>query len=74
MADVEEIAARALSLGLKDRARLTERLLQSLDDLSDAEAEELWAEESERRLHEHRQGKGRVIPADKVLSKARSLL
>ena len=46
---VEEIEAQALKLGPKARARLAGKLLESLEDLSDEENEQLWAEEAERR-------------------------
>ena len=45
----EEIEAEALKLDPKARARLAERLLESLEDLSEKENERLWAEEAERR-------------------------
>lgn len=46
---IREIEAVALKLVPKDRARLAERLLQSLENLSEEENEAVWAEEAERR-------------------------
>ena len=46
---VEEIEAEALRLGRKARARLAGKLLESLEDLSDEENEQLWTDEAERR-------------------------
>lgn len=46
---VERIEAEALKLEPKARARLAERLLESLETLSDDENAALWAEEAERR-------------------------
>ena len=46
---VEESEAEALRLGRRARARLAGKLLESLEDLSDEENEQLWAEEAERR-------------------------
>ena len=43
---IEEIEAKVLSFDAKDRARLAERLLESLEQLSDDENEMLWAEEA----------------------------
>ena len=40
----------ALFLDAGDRAALAERLLASLDDLSEEDADRLWAEEAARRL------------------------
>jgi putative addiction module component len=45
----EELEIEALKLAPRDRARLAERLLQSLETLSDEENARLWAEEAERR-------------------------
>ncbi len=46
---VEELEIEALKLDPKGRARLAERLLASLEDLSEEECAALWAEEAERR-------------------------
>jgi len=45
----EELEAEALKLAPRDRDRLAERLLRSLENLSDEENAKLWAEEAERR-------------------------
>jgi hypothetical protein len=45
----EELEAEALKLAPEDRARLAEKLLQSLESLSDDENAKLWAEEAQRR-------------------------
>ena len=46
---IEELEAAALKLDPKDRARLAERLLDSLEQLSAEENARLWAEEAQRR-------------------------
>jgi len=46
---IEEIEAEALKLDSKSRARLAEKLLESLEQLSEAENERIWAEEAARR-------------------------
>ena len=46
---IKEIEAAALKLVPKERARLAERLLESLEDLSQEENESIWAEEAARR-------------------------
>jgi hypothetical protein len=46
---IEEIEAEALKLDPKARARLAEKLLESLETLSDQENERVWAEEADRR-------------------------
>jgi hypothetical protein len=45
----EELEQAALKLAPHDRARLAERLLDSLESLSDEENAQLWAEEAARR-------------------------
>ena len=45
----EELENEALKLSPRDRARLAERLLESLENLTDEENEKLWAEEAARR-------------------------
>lgn len=74
MPDLDEILKDALSLGLRDRAKLAERLLVSLDSLSEEEADRLWADEAERRLKEYRAGRMKAIPADEVARKAQRLM
>jgi len=56
MTDVETLTHDALELPLEQRARLTERLISSLDDLSEEEAERLWAEEAIRRIAAYEAG------------------
>lgn len=45
----EEIEAEALKLDPAARARLAEKLLQSLEHLSQEENERIWVEEARRR-------------------------
>jgi putative addiction module component (TIGR02574 family) len=68
------LESKALRLSRRDRARLAQRLLLSLDRETDAGAEQLWLEEAERRLGQLKSGKVVGIPAEKVIKKARSTL
>ena len=70
----DELESKALKLSRRGRARLAQRLISSLDQKVDADAEELWLEEAERRLGELKSGKIAGIPAEKVIKKARSTL
>lgn len=74
MADVHEVFRDALGLDVRERATLAERLLASLDELSEEEAERLWAEEAQRRLKEYRSGRAKAISADEVHEKAKRLI
>ena len=68
------LESKALSLPRRERARLAQRLISSLDPEVDADVEKLWLEEAERRLAELKSGKIAGIPAEKVIRKVRSTL
>ena len=51
---IKELEAEIKKLDLKDRAALAKLIVESLDELSEAELEALWVEEAERRLDENR--------------------
>jgi putative addiction module component (TIGR02574 family) len=70
----EEIVAAALGLDHKRRAELVHRLLQSLEDLTEAEATRLWDEEVDRRIRAQREGKIEGTPGEKVFARGRALL
>lgn len=72
--DITQLEAEALSLPLDARAELAQKLLNSLEDISDAEFSRLWAEESVRRAAEADSGLVESIPAEEVARKARALL
>ena len=74
MPDLAEVLRNALSLEVHDRAALAERLLASLEELSEEEAERLWAEEAQRRLEEYRAGRAKAVRAEEVHEKAGKLL
>ena len=71
---IEEIEAEALKLDPKARARLAERLLESLEALSGQENEGLWAEEAERRDAEWEAAPGTARQSGAVLRDARTKL
>lgn len=73
MANLAELFRNALSLEVCDRAALAERLLASLEELSEEEAERLWAEEAKRRLEEYRAGRAEAVRAEEVHAKAQKL-
>ncbi len=75
MADpVRKIEAEVLKLPARQRARIAERIISSLDDKADPDHERLWLEEAERRLDELLSGKTKGIPADRVFKRALSAL
>ena len=69
-----KLEAKALKLPPEERARLAERLISSLDQHTDTDAEELWLREAEHRLEELESGSVSAVLADRVVEKARSTL
>jgi hypothetical protein len=69
---VDELRAAALRLAPQARADLARELLNSLDELSEAEIEQLWFEEAARRDRELDTGTVQSLPADEVLARAKA--
>jgi hypothetical protein len=69
---IDELRREALGLDLSSRARLAHELISSLDDLSEAEIEQLWLEESQRRLDEVASGAVESVSVEEALAKARA--
>lgn len=72
--ETETIEKEALSLPMSARAALAHKLLESLDALSESEADQLWLDEAERRAAEIDNGTVELVPAEEVSRKARALL
>jgi len=70
--DLKDIAAEALELPLTARAELARQLLDSLDDLTEEENDQLWAQEAERRYAEYKAGNIEAVPADEVFARLRA--
>ncbi len=66
------LEAEALKLTPEERAHLADRLLASLSE--DAEIEEAWAAEVERRVAEIEAGRVTVVPAVEAIARARTAL
>jgi hypothetical protein len=71
---IDELESEALKLEPKSRARLAEKLLASLDDLSEEENARLWAEEASRRNAAWDEAAGDGQPADEVFREVRARL
>ena len=69
-----ELESQALKLSRRERARLAQRLISSLDQEVDADAERLWLAEAERRLADLKSGKVAAIAAERVIRKVRAAL
>jgi putative addiction module component (TIGR02574 family) len=67
-----DLESEVLKLDPKERARIAQRLLESLEALSQGEIESLWYDEAERRDRALDEDLGRAIPADEVMREARA--
>jgi len=72
--ELRECEAQVLKLSAQERATLAERLIASLDALDDAENENLWLNEAERRYQEYKKGKIQARPSSDALREARSAI
>jgi putative addiction module component (TIGR02574 family) len=69
---LEALEAEALKLTSGERAAFAQLLLASLDE--DAEIEEAWAAEVERRIADVENGAVQVIPISEALAQVRAAL
>ena len=68
---VEKICNEALFLPADARISLIERLLKSLNLPTQADIDNLWAEEAERRITEIERGEIKLIPGEQVFENIR---
>jgi hypothetical protein len=68
----EQVENEALKLKPEARAELAEKLLRSLDDLTEDELGQLWAEEAVRRDEDLDSGRASMRDADDVFKDARA--
>lgn len=72
--DINAIEKQALHLPIGDRARLAQRLLESLDKLSEADAEQLWVEAAQRRAAEIDRGEVSLVSAEELEQRVQARL
>jgi putative addiction module component (TIGR02574 family) len=68
----EAVAEQALKLSAEERAALADRLLASL--FENADVEEAWAVEIERRIAEIEGGRAKLVPAAEAIARARAAI
>ncbi len=73
MLKTEDLIQAAVSLPVELRARLVDELLKSLNP-AQAEIDELWAAEAERRVDEIESGKVQPVPGEQVFRELRKRL
>lgn len=71
---VEKIAELALALSSDARALLADRLVESLDPLTDDDIRSAWIDESQARLHALQTGEVQAIPRAEALARVRTRL
>lgn len=73
--NIAQLESEALSLPIQQRASLAHRLLLSLEEITaESEFDQLWAEESMRRVTEFDAGRAKAVSGEEVAAKVRSLL
>lgn len=72
--DAATIEEEALALPLQERAKLVERLLDSLDNLPEQEAEALWLDVAGRRAREIDQGQVQLVSPEELELRVRAHL
>lgn len=72
--ELKQIEQEALRLSTDQRAMLAQKLLLSLEELSENEIQEEWLKEARTRAEQLDSGQVKPIPADVVRAKAKSLL
>jgi len=65
------VLEEALKLTAHERAEVAEQLIASLDDGSDADVEQAWQEEVQRRLQQVECGEVKTIPWEEVRRRLR---
>jgi putative addiction module component (TIGR02574 family) len=72
--NIQAIEQEVLHLPIEERARLAEKLLASLENLSDQEIERLWLVEAQRRVAEIDCGSVRMVSAEEVELRIQAIL
>ena len=72
--DPGTIEHEALGFPSEDQVKLAQKLLLSLDSLSEDESDQVWPVEADRRARELDRGDVQPIAAEEVRKKARNLL
>jgi len=70
----EQLAEQAMTLSSESRARLADRLVESLDVDEPGAVDHLWVSEAKRRRDEVRTGQVQPINGEEALSKVRDHL
>lgn len=72
--NIQSIEQEILHLPVEERARLAEKLLSSLDGLSEQEIEKLWLVEAQRRAMEIDNGTVQLVSAEEMEQRVQAIL
>lgn len=70
----DEVQKQAQMLTLEEKAALAHLLIEDLDSSSDADVEQLWIAESQRRYEAYLRGETESLPGDEVMARIRNRL
>ena len=70
----DDIARQARALPLKQKAALARLLIEELDLTVDADADQLWIDEVQRRYDAYRKGEIEALPGEEVMNRVRDRL
>lgn len=68
----DDIEKQARLLPLKQKAALARLLIEELDASVDADAEQLWIDEAQRRYDAYLKGELEALPGEDVMARARN--
>ncbi|MDP3590067.1 MAG: addiction module protein [Methylobacter sp.] len=72
--NLAQLESEIFSLPIQDRASLVQRLLLSLEEITEPEFDRLWGDVSAHRAAEFDAGRVQAIPGEEVAKKVRALL
>jgi putative addiction module component (TIGR02574 family) len=72
--NTKTVEEEALGLPVQERAKLAERLLESLDDLPERDVEVLWLEVAERRAKEIDDGSVELVTPEELARRVKARL
>lgn len=69
----DELAKKAQTLAVEERAQLAQELLESIERDSDPAVQAAWEAEIASRISKYERGDAKLIPAEEVFAAARRL-
>jgi len=69
----DELAKKAQTLAVEERAQLAQELLESVERDSDPAVQAAWEAEIASRISKYERGDAKLIPAEEVFAAARRL-